>query len=55
MVVLPVFVLAATVVGVQVEVDFTEAVLLEVVMEEGDDAVGTFAHIHSLVNEVIDL
>ena len=55
MVVLPVFVLATTVVGVQVEIDFTEAVLLDVVMEEGYHTIGTFAYIHSLVNEVIDL
>ena len=52
---LPVFVLPATVVCMQLKVAFSKTVCLQVVVKEGDDAVCTLAHIHSLVNEVIDL
>ena len=55
MVVLPIFILSTTVVRMQVYPDLSKAVVLEVVVEEGDHAVCALAHAHPLVNEVSHL
>ena len=54
-IVIPVLVLAASVVGVQNQVRLPKAVVCEVVVEERNDAVRTLPNIHPLVYEVIDL
>ena len=52
---LPVLVLAAAVVGMEDEVRFSQAVVLQVVVEKGDNTVTPLPHVHPLINEVVDL
>ena len=52
---LPILVLATTVVGMEDEIHLSQAVVLQVVVEEGDDTVTSLPHAHPLTNEVVDL
>ena len=54
-VVLPIFVLPTAVICVQNKVGFPEAVVLEVMVQEGNNTIGTLPYVHPLVYEVIDL
>ena len=54
-IVLPIFVLPTAVICVQTEVGFSEAVVLEVMVQEGNDAISTLPYVNPLVYEVIDL
>ena len=49
---LPVLVLSAAIVCVQAHVSLSKAVVLEVVVEERDDAVSTFPYIHPFINDL---
>ena len=50
-----VFVLAHTIIGMQVDLTFSETVHLEKVMEEAHDGVGSLSSITGLIYQVIDL
>ena len=52
---LPILILAAAVVGMEDEIRLSQAVVLQVVVEKGDNAVTSLPHVHPLVNEVVHL
>ena len=54
-VLLPILILATAVVGMENKICLPKAVVLQKVMEQGDDAVGPLADVVPLINKVIDL
>ena len=50
-----IFVLARTIVSMQMEIGLAKIVRLEKVVQHADDAVSSFSSVYRLINQVIDL
>ena len=53
--ILPILILAAAVVGMEDKIGLSQAEVLQVVVEEGNNTIPPLSHVHALVNEVVDL
>lgn len=48
-----IFVLAGTIICMQIKFDFAQVVVWQEVVEEADNSVGTLADVYTLVNQVV--
>ena len=53
--ILPVLILVATVVGMEDEISLSKAIVLKVVVEQRDDTVGPLPCAHPFIDQVVDL